>query len=369
MYLTLIYYPLILVLLFWGAKLCKKGEWNEEVLSFRQTKAFLGFCSIVVLLHHCAQRTSAGWIKPSVIRPGLNPFLPVGYLCVAMFFFCSGFGMYTSHREKPDFFKHYLKRRILPLVIPAVFMWLVFRAVEIIKNYKIPDPFILNVFHYVWYVPVLLVLYILFYIGFGLIKNEKAGFLIIFIATIIYIATAEYYTPGTWWYNTHHLFLVGMLTARFSEKIMNVLKKGYILWLILSVIVFVVTFISGSYFYVVIEMTKNYKWYSIVETVSLYGQLISAFTIVLLMVLIGMKVKIGNKVLMFFGSFTLELYLVHPLFVQMFGFAFMSDYNKPVYYIENVFLYVLVVLVLSIPIAFLLSKSISGILKNKKRRA
>ena len=72
--------------------------------------------------------------------------------------------------------------------------------------------------------------------------------------------------------------------------------------------------------------------------------------------------------LSFLGKFTLELYLIHGIFIHMFGFFMIKDGIKPVYYIENVPLFVLVVLGLSIPISYglsLLDKKVGKVLRPK----
>ena len=57
--LQLIFYPALLVLLFAGAKIMKKGEWNEDVLSFDHTKAFLGFASVIIISAIMAELVSS----------------------------------------------------------------------------------------------------------------------------------------------------------------------------------------------------------------------------------------------------------------------------------------------------------------------
>ena len=82
-----------------------------------------------------------------------------------------------------------------------------------------------------------------------------------------------------------------------------------------------------------------------------------------------MKMKVGNPVLRFLGKFTLELYLIHGIFCNMFGYYMIKEPKPPIYYIENVPLYVLVVLACSIPIAFGLSivdKKAGKLLRPKK---
>ena len=98
-------YPLLLFLLFYGSKLLKRGEWNSNYLSLEQTKAFLGFCSVLIVFHHISQKTCDHNLDQFSVelRPGLELFVFVGYLCVAMFFFCSGYGMYISSQKGDSF--------------------------------------------------------------------------------------------------------------------------------------------------------------------------------------------------------------------------------------------------------------------------
>ncbi len=360
-----IYYPLLLILFFWGAKVCKKGEWHDDVLAYAPTKAFLGFAAILIIFHHTSQRTCAPWLDPYYIHHGLDAFVYVGYLCVAVFFFFSGYGMYTSSQSKPDFFKGYLVKRILPLLIPAVVMWLVFFAVENAKGMHMEPPLWINVYDYIWYIPAMLYLYIAFYISFKLIKNDRAGVIVLFIATIIYALACLLFSPGTWWYNTPHLFIIGVVVARHREGFLNGLKKLYPLWIALMLIITATGFAIANYYYQIITAFGG-KYDDLTHFwVELFGQSISAVTFAFLVVLIGLKVKIGNRVLAFLGAFTLEIYLVHPLFVQLFGFCFMRVGTPPLYHIENQFLYVLAVIVPAIPIAYGLHWVVSKICKKQ----
>ena len=72
------------------------------------------------------------------------------------------------------------------------------------------------------------------------------------------------------------------------------------------------------------------------------------------------KVQFGNKVLAWLGSVTLEFYLMHGVFVELFGFNFL-DIAKSAYYIRAVPLYIAAVLACSV-IATLLFRWILGIL-------
>ena len=81
----------------------------------------------------------------------------------------------------------------------------------------------------------------------------------------------------------------------------------------------------------------------------------AALMFVIFIVLLGLKVKIGNGVLRFMGAITLEFYLVHGLFVELFGFDFLEVVSS-LKYIKNVPLYTLVVAACSLPVTLLVRK-------------
>ena len=85
------------------------------------------------------------------------------------------------------------------------------------------------------------------------------------------------------------------------------------------------------------------------------SQMAVSCAFVFLVFLLNMKIKIGNKVLKFMGALTLEFYLIHGLFVELFGYDFL-EMRPSIHYIRNVALYLLVVIALSVPAAVLLQK-------------
>ncbi len=364
---TLLIYPALGALLLVGAKKMKKGEWNDTVMSLKESKAWLGFCAIMILLHHASQRNCAPWLEKQNIVHGMDVFVYVGYLMVAIFFFCSGYGMYTAHKEKEDFFKDYGWKRIFPVITPAVLMWVVFFIIERIKHIKIYSPVWINTYDYIWYIPAMLWLYLMFYISFKLIKNEKTGFLILGLGILFYILVCYFFSPGSWWFNNPHLFFLGALFAKNREKVLAFLKEKYAVMLIVSIVVTLVGFFVGNYSSgifgdVLMKLNLLIMPLAVLSRCTIeLAQMISACSMALLFLLIGMKVRVGNPVLGFLGGITLELYLVHPLFVQLFGFSFLGA--EPLYYIPYPLIYVAVILICSLPVAFSLHTALHAIRK------
>ena len=377
---VIIWYIALIVLLFFGVKVCKKKTWNEENMSFYHTKCFLGFCAVIIVFHHMSQATCAGWLNPNYIKHGLDLFVTAGYPMVAMFFFCSGYGLYKSAKSKPDFFKRFIPVRIIPILIPTALTFIVYVVFRYWRKipFNIDSPFAINqheTWHpYIWYIPCIILMYLLFYIGFGLFKKDWQGILVVALGILGYIAYCIIFQFGTWWFNTPHMFLMGILVAKYSDKIFEHCKKLYALRLVAVIILCLILCFLGDY------AGDIYLWVGRHPYAPPFAyrrdlicgifQFLYTFAFVSLYYLVSMKLKVGNKVLAFLGTFTLELYLVHGIFIHMFSYYMIHDGVKPVYYISNVFLFVLVILVLSIPTSYalsLLDKKVGKALRPKKK--
>ncbi len=336
-YLVYIYYPLLVLLILWGCKWFPKGSWNEESLSLYQMKALQGFCSVCVMIHHIGQKTCAPWLPSEVITPGLDAFVPIGYLLVGIFLFCSGFGLYKSYVEKPDYLQEFFGRRclvpILTLLLTTIAMVSV-RAglgeeIAFSGPFRLTGPIMLN--GYSWFVYTLLILYVLFYLAFKHCKSEKVATLFVFIGVLLYVFFCNWWAYGTWWYNSALLFVVGMFFAQHETGLIRHMRKYYKCYLPLSLIATCILFVLGEY-------TQN-----------AFVQMPAACAFVILLVLLGMKIKIGNKALTLLGGLTLDFYLLHGVFLQVFG------YNEAVYnptQIKNVALLVLVVFLCTLLTAY-----------------
>ncbi len=354
-----IYYLLLVVLLLWGAKFFGKKQWNGEFMSLRQTKAIQGFCAICIMLHHISQKTCAPWLNSKVVVHGLDVFVAIGYLLVGIFFFCSGYGLYKSYKEKTNYLNGFLQKRLLPILISFCTTSIIYIVARRLMGeylgfpttlFHLSGPYLSN--PYAWYALVLPIFYLVFYFAFRFCKNEKRAILVVAIATLLYILNCDWWMYGTWWYNAIPLFIVGILFAKFQDKIVNEMKQRYVLYIIISLALTI-------FFHHLSENTKEVLHndaYALCRLMRLFSQMIACFTFTVFVFLLGMKIKIGNKALAFMGTITLEFYLIHGVFVQLFGYCFMSDVTKPLFYIKNLSLMVLVVLVLSIPAAFFLQK-------------
>ncbi len=368
-YLVYLYYPALIALMVWGARVSRKGEWNEDSFGLSQFKSIQGYFAVCIMFHHMAQKSCAYWHNPSVIVHGLDFFIEIGFIFVGFFFFCSGFGLVKSKIKKPDYMKGYFRRRFVPVLLVFLVTTLIFRVVRIVSDTN--DTGIFNPWAIggcaltnpnAWYVITQLLIYVLFFLCFRWCKNVKVSIVLMSLCVIGWTLHLDWFMFGTWWYNSIYVFIMGMLFAEHEEAITGFLRKGFVFLLPLVTVLMFVVFgaseilrFNGQWF------GKMPEWFF--RWVILILQNLSSALFVLFFLLLSMKIRFGNKVLSFFGTLTLEFYLIHGLFVELFGYSFISDQRDPIFYIRNPFFYVIAVTVLSVPAAWLLKKLDSGILK------
>lgn len=361
-FLQVLIYPALLFLLFKRAKIFKKNEWNDEALSLKSTKMLQGFAAVVIVLHHISQQTCAPYLSPEVIVHGLDLFVFIGYLMVTVFFLFSGFGMYKGYKNKENYFSGYFMRRIFPILFIHFLSssaWAVVRhfkdcQISFATFFDVGGPDQLNPF--AWYIVVILYLYILFWFAFGKIKREGISFAVMAAGILVYMFFCDYLVYGTWWYTTIPVFYAGLLLGKYEEKIIMFLKKNYTKLAVIITVCFVIFHEVGNRSWILKYVFGSSYSYTVERLGGVFGLTAAALLFGVLLVMFQLKISLGNKVLAFLGSITLELYLTHGIFVDLFARNFISAEIEPLVYISNPFLYVLVVFAISIPIAFLFMK-------------
>jgi len=375
-YLVYILVPLILLI---GAKCAGRGEWNGDFLSLDQSKAYQGFLAFCIMLHHIGQKTCASWLYPPTrIVHGLDLFVPIGYLMVAVFLFFNGYGSFLSVKTKKDYLKGYPVKRILPLVFLFYLVQIIFTVTRYLIGERISGK---QAAYYLsgaqlsnpnaWYIIMLPFFYLVFYLAFRILKSDAAAIIVIFVCFIAYLLAGtridhnDWWICGEWWYNSAIFFPVGILFAKHRDKIIAHLKRHYKLYLVLSILLLYPLFALSE----VAQGIFSYygETWGAPDTVlrrriCLLSQILVAFDFVFVSLMIGLKVRIGNRFLKFMGGLTLEFYLIHGLFVELCDHEFDGGVPSP-FPIGNVALYCIVVFALAIPSALLIKAAGNGFRK------
>lgn len=327
-----VFYSLLAVVLLLGAQLKGKG-WYEDALSLPVSKGLLGFCAIGIMLHHMSQTIYFAGEDTGI----LMFMVDIGVCFVGVFFFFSGYGLYSSLRDKPDYLKGFLKKRLPVIVIPFYMCNFVFIIGSAMSGYRFQKGELLSYLTgwtlmntQMWYIVEIFFLYLLFYLVFKLIKRKGAA---CFVYGVVLCAMAAgslllghdhttvsggAWFRGEWWYNATLLIFAGILFARYEKPILSFCRKYYGFVMIIDILM-------TCFFYkktMQALQTKGY-WYEwdgypgyAEKFQTLAVQLPFIFFFVLFVILLTQKIQFKNKILSFLGEISLELYLVHNVFIM-----------------------------------------------------
>ena len=366
MYLTYTVYALILALFIWGGKFAgfKKDHFHEDSSSLDSMKSLRGFAAIGVILHHISQEQAFQWANNFGAKPGeLSIFVNAGYLFVAIFFFCSGFGLIKSLETKPDYFNGFLKKRVLKaLVIPYYVSIIIYGILRFASGERFaPLQWVTNLVGitmmnpYAWYPIIAAILYIAFYLIFKNIKNRKVCYIllaaVILLLGMIFCVNGHFpwfagpknwwlsqsgelqnkrwtrqqvwWISGEWWINSCPAFLIGMLFAQFEDQIRLWFKKFYWGKLLLVLIITAATFMLSGF------GQMHFGWWTefngngpdIGKKIATYFCVIPysmAFPVMLFTIML--KYKVSNPVSRLFGKYSLETYMMNLIAITAFRF-------------------------------------------------
>ncbi len=361
---------LFIVLFIWGGtnKFGRKDEFNEDYTSLEVMKSLRGIAAIGVMLHHISQEYM---LQEEGV---LSAFVNAGVYFVAIFFFCSGYGLIKSFDSKKNYLKGFISKRIVKtLVVPfyinawiyGLFFFITKMGLEKLQWVtNLTGLTMMNT--YAWFPIVLAILYLMFYLCFRFIKNRPVCFVIIFVFMIAmgigfcfnghfawwagpenWWTTEEgqmnaewwmydnvFWFSGEWWVNAAPAFLTGLVFATYEKKIAAFFKKAYALkfhiLLVITVILYGLSSFGQSVFGYWTEFNGNGP--DIGNKIVSYFCQIPLLTVVPLTIFVFMmKYHVKNPVLAFFGKYSLHTYLMNLAVITFFRFMtfpVLFDYGK-----------------------------------------
>ncbi len=341
----LIYPALLLAITFLGAESAGKRGLPPEFPDSIQAKMIRASACVGVIIHHVTQQITGYGVT---YKGPVTVFNDMGILFTAVFFFFSGFGLVTSLSKKEGYLRSILTKRIPTVLIPfwcvnllGVLLYVFVYRVRYSLPAALSDVSGLTLINgNGWFFVEIVVLYLAFYLAFRLIRNRDAALVLVCVFTVILIVYAffnghddpglrsSHWFRGEWWYNSTAAFIAGMLFARFRSGLTSVLDRHYRALLPCAALIFVLTFSAAIY------AVRHYGYYHenvfrnryFDAGITLAAQSAACLFFVFLVVLLNMRIKIGNPVLGFLSRISTELFLIHGFFVtRIFGSVRMSD--------------------------------------------
>lgn len=255
----MIFFILILFfILFKSSRISPANEFNKEYLSLENTNIIKGVFVILVVFKHSSQYIHLSGVYDD---PYLSIEFFMGQMIVSMFLFYSGYGIMESISKKGfSYIKSIPTQRFIKVLVNFDIAVLLFLIVDIIigKNYEVQTTLLAftgweNIGNSNWYILAVLVLYILTFVSFFLIKwfdNKPMHFVYVIILTLLSMAFVYFEMKmgkESWYYNTIILFPFGCWYSLLKTKIEAIVQKNDFMYSITAAIVMIGLFISYTH--------------------------------------------------------------------------------------------------------------------------
>lgn len=275
---------------------------SDEFMSKDYTTYLRGICALAIMLRH---------IRITGFAP-LNVFDYLGNPIVGIFFFLSGYGMLTRIKQTgiDNYMNGFILKRCVPLFVEYIFVWIFYFVCmfSVSGNFNFLKEIITP---HSWFIIMIEVLYIVFYIGYKLFKDNLKG-LIIFVTIfeLALIIALSAFGADEFWYLSLLCFSGGMIYS-----VVNLNKKKTLPLIFGFGALAVVT--TGAE-YVLSDKPKIVVLWALIYNVSVLSLAIVALSV-------GRYVRFKNPVFELCGKMSLEIYLLHGVF------QFVFKEIKPIY--------------------------------------
>ena len=291
-----LYLALILVLTIWGIRFSTEGDY----LSKERCNSIKGIFILLIFLSHSLQYIKAsGYVFSGI--DNITQFILrfTGQLVVVMFLFYSGYGVALQVNRKGEQYvrkmpQHHILKTLLNFDIAVCFFILLALLLsrplsinQVLLSFLAWD----SVGNSNWYIFIILLCYIFTYIV-NRISSHYTGWLILGVSIVAMLVLSC--VKGTWWYDTILAYPAGYLYANYRQQVEPILKRYFFVILFILVCIFLFTHGHGPYLR---GLRPN----------------IMAVAFALIVVMLTMKIQVGNSWLQWFGTNLFPLYIYQRL--------------------------------------------------------
>lgn len=337
-------------------------------------KSLKGFAAIGIILHHISQEDAFQYASQYNQLNELSFFLNYGFKLVAIFFFCSGYGLIKSYQSKRNYLKGFLKKRVLKtLIIPFYVSILIYGIWHLIRGDTFaPLQWITNLTgltmmnEFAWFPIVLSILYLTFYFVYNNIDDRKSRYLFIFMIIIVqglYFCLNGHFSwwasfknwwllpsafdnvvwwmkqkvwlfSGEWWVNSEIAFLAGIFIAENEEDVRDWFSHSYWIKLLGMIIVYLFTNKVAEVFQGRFGYWSEFSGTGpgiLNKIICFVTQLPQVISYIFVIYVILMKYQAENPISRFFGDITFETYMMNLLILSSFRFLIMDSNSVPIY--------------------------------------
>ena len=283
----------------------RSGTLNTSCLTPEASNLLRGLFAIAVVYHHTYQMAGCGIMYPVFTR--------VGFLCVGFFFFISGYGLMKRHTADATYHKSFLCKRLPAILLPFTLANFIYWLFHLLRgtSYSILDfaagitrgaPIAANS----WYIISLLLCYLFFWCSMRLFRN-RYGYVVFSNALfcVVYTGVCIRLGFGSEWFKSIAAYPVGLLWALCETPVLERIKKTWLLWLAVAAVL-LASFMLAQMLY------GNLSAPPVAQAILSNLTIISFISCLVLVVL---KLRLGNQLLAHLGKLSLEIYLYHGMFL------------------------------------------------------
>ena len=325
------YLLFILILILWGIKFNE----NDDYISKERCNSIKGIFILLIVLTHSMQYISDSGYGFEGMDMVVSSFrYKMGQMLVVMFLFYSGYGVSLSIRKKGETYVNGMpKRRLLTTLLNFDVAVLAF----VVLNLIISKPMTISqialsftgwkgVGNSNWYIFDILLCYAASYVVAKCAKGKDFGQWLLLLMAICMLVLSCF--KNSYWYNTLLAYPAGVIFAEHQHKIVDILRKYYYPLLIVLSGLFVISF------------------YHLPEMRGIADN-IASVCFALIIVMLSMKIVIGNPVLQWCGDHLFPLYIYQRLPMIVMYECIGTDFVK-----HNALLFVLISLATTCAIAY-----------------
>lgn len=289
------------------ARFAKADQLYDDCMNIENTIAVQGIFVLLVFFRHFVQYVSLRGPYDAFART-LNSSM--GQLLVTPFLFYSGFGIMESISAKGLKYTYALPKKILRILLHFDLAILLYLILQLYCGKTFPIKKVLlsligweSIGNSNWYIFVILSLYFLTFVSFGIFnKSRFLSLILITVFSVVLIHIFFLYKPA-YWYNTLLCFPLGMWFSFLRRPVISQinkfpmeLRKPQYLYLLSLIIVFILFCFANN------KLPYDDR-YSIMR---------SCF-FVLFIVLLSMKIRINNAFVQYLGRHVFSIYILQRL--------------------------------------------------------
>ncbi|MCK9156329.1 MAG: acyltransferase [Paludibacteraceae bacterium] len=295
---------LLLIVTVWG---CKKNEEGSDFMSKNYTNVLKACCCIIVIMVHVPAA------RGNMVQDALGSF---AFVCVTFFFLFSAYGMNLSVKKNPSYVNGFWKNRLAALLIPCVVINVFeFFISTTIVGFESSVKFLYEINNYVLVLLQYCFLFWLVQLGRKYYQEKTANVLlisIVFLSSILlYLLTYSEDSSKSGWCFERMGLVWGILAFSFFPLLKNFVKFSF---KSVAIVGMLCLLLGVAYL--------KYKY------VYFYGEyllkIVLGVVIVLFVFMLTSRLTLGNKIILFLGDISYEVYLTHGFIMYVLSRLFPS---------------------------------------------